>query len=297
VLTVFAMCVAYPVWQLERVTAASQYDVARVEALLAARSALQISILTARAGLVLSFDDLNRALAEMRAVGVEASYARALGHDYTQAADELAAAADAQRAEESGIETFKTDMALLRLSSRQFPAAVDAMERGAFGPGRELVTAGQQEERDSRTDRSDLGKRIETARAAISGLRYEVERYEAAPTRQVARRLEAAILTLSELRASWGDDDASSRALAVLLGHTRVILDRRERVDGFARNFARSPVRSHLEATRAAYDRAARGPLGATALLRLVASLLAVLGVLAFGVAAWRATRLRRRSD
>lgn len=77
----------------------------------------------------------------------------------------------------------------------------------------------------------------------------------------------------------------------MLLGDTRVISDRRERVDRFTRNFARSPVAAHLEVARAAYEQATLAPLARLVALRIIASELAALGLLAFATAAWLTSR------
>ncbi|HET6338700.1 MAG TPA: DAHL domain-containing protein [Polyangiales bacterium] len=265
-----------------RALSSSMDDVARLDALLAGRAALQTSVLSARAGLELSFDEINHALSFMRRTYSEEPVVRARGAAYSKAADELARTGAALRVEETALETFKTDLALLRLSSRYFPLAADA-----------LMSRWTPRARRSKPESDNV--REATALAAIDSLRTEVERYQEAPTGQIAQRLESMIPRLEALR-SPESGDAESADLSALLGHTRMILDRRERVDRFTRNLVQSPVRVHLEAARAAYDQATRAQLKTVVVLRIVASELAALGIIALAVVVWQAVRQRRSS-
>jgi uncharacterized membrane-anchored protein len=88
--------------------------------------------------------------------------------------------------------------------------------------------------------------------------------------------LQAALPPLERVRSSL--HDASSADLGVLLGHTKAILDRRERVDRFTRTLTASPARLHIEAARAAYERAARRQYARVVSLRIVAIQLASVG-------------------
>jgi len=209
--------------------------------------------------------------------------------------------------EEPSLETFKTDLALLRLSSRYFPFAADALMQRVDGGSQPLRVLRAEIDR-YKDDPSAQGawriggalttldaarSALEARMAVIGELRTNVERYEESPTRDVAQRLEAAIPALDSLRATL--DDAARADLDVLLGHIRAILDRRERVDRFARTLVRSPVRVHAEAARASYERAAREQLRLVLALRIAAAEIAVAAIVALGAAIWLAGRRNRR--
>jgi hypothetical protein len=114
-----------------------------------------------------------------------------------------------------------------------------------------------------------------------------VDRYSESASRSNAQRLASAIAQAEALEPEAGPD----AELLPLLGHTRVILDRRERVDRFINELLRSPLRAHLEAARAAYERAANAPRALALGLRILATELATLGVIALAFAFVRARR------
>jgi hypothetical protein len=252
-------------------------DAARIDALLAEHVAFELSVLEARAGLQLSFDPINRALVKLREAAAVAATLRARGAAYAPAAERIALAARALEGEEAALEQFKTDLALLRLSSNHLPLAVDALIRRAEGEprqrGRELL-------------RGEL--------ATLAALRTDVERYEELPARERIQRLEQGLSKLQALRASL--DDSAREELDVLAGHTRAILDRRERVDRFARLLVRSPVRAHLEAARAAYARSALGHAQAVGALQVLSAVLALAGVSVLASVVLRSARGRRQT-
>lgn len=246
--------------QLSPRAALSARDGSPIDALLAARSAFEVGVLEARAGLQQNFDPLNRAVVSLRDGSAAAAALQRRGPRCAPAAERLALAARAQEAEEAAVEQFKTDLTLLRLSSHYFPLAADALTRRAEADVR------------YRSD-SPLARELTT----LAALRTDVERYEELPAREGVQRMEQGLSKLQGLRPSL--DVGAREELDVLSGHTRAILDRRERVDGFARRVARSPVRAHLEAARAEYERSARGYAWRVGALQVVSAVLALAGV------------------
>ncbi len=251
-------------------------DGERIDALLTGRLALEVSVLEARAGLSLSFDRINRALTSLRDAAAAAEALQARGGVYAPPAMQIALAARALASEEAALEQFKTDLALLRLSSHYFPLAAEALIRRAEADVR-------------RARRSLLSREL----ATLAALRTDVERYEELPAREGVMRLEHGLSTLQSLRASL--DDGPREELDVLSGHTRAILDRRERVDHFARTLVRSPMRAHLEAARAAFERSARSHAQKVGALQVLSGLLALAGVLVLASVALRSARRQTR--
>lgn len=225
-------------------------DRARIQALVEGWRALEINVLETRAGLAWSFDPINRAVTALRASAGDAAIVSARGPVYAPPAAELALVATAVNDEETALEQFKTDLALLRLSSHHLPIAADALMRHA-------------------ADNPSL--------APTATLRSDVQRYDESPGRELAQRLELAISPLQTLRESL--DEPARADLDALLGHARAILDRRERVDRFARALVDSPVRAHLEAARVAYERASRVHGRRLDALRVLAGMLALAGL------------------
>jgi hypothetical protein len=246
--------------QLSPRAAIHERDGQRIDALLAGRLALEVSVLEARAGLSLSFDPINRALISLREAAAVAETLQGRGVAYAPAAVQVALAARALESEEAALEQFKTDLALLRLSSHYFPLAADALTRRA--------------EIDGQRRRRGL---LSAALTTLASLRTDVERYEELPARAGMQRLEQGLSKLQTLRASL--DGGAREELDVLSGHTRAILDRRERVDQFARRLVRSPGRVHLEAARAAYGRGALSHAQRAGALQVLSGVLALAGV------------------
>jgi hypothetical protein len=262
--------------QLSPRAAFREPDGQRVDALLAGRVEFEVSVLEARAGLSLSFDPINRALLSLREAAAAAETLKARGVSYVPAAIQVALAARALENEEAAFEQFKTDLALLRLSSYYFPLAADALIRRAEADVR-------------RPRRSPLSGEL----ATLAALRTDVERYEELPARDGMQRLEQGLSRLQTLRASL--DDGAREELDVLSGHTRAILDRRERVDRFARTLVRSPVRGHLEAARAAYERSALSHARKVGALQMLSGVLALAGVSVLAGVARSSVRRRTR--
>src|SRR5207247_9058811 len=100
--------------------------------------------------------------------------------------------------------TLKTDLALLRSSARYFPTAVATLTRRG----------------------GDLAEKVEALRA-------DVERFQAAPARAVAERIEAELAALDAARDALDGDGQND--LGVVTGHARAIVERRERIDRLAR--------------------------------------------------------------
>jgi hypothetical protein len=245
-----------------------------IDALLAGRVALEVSLLEARAGLQPSFDPINRALSLLRETGAALEVAQAHGAAYAPAAEHVELAARGLASEEAALEQFKTDLALLRLSSHYFPLVADALIRRAEADGQ-------------RRRRGALAGEL----ATLAALRTDMDRYEELPAREYVPRLEHGLSRLQTLHPSL-DADAREQ-LDVLSGYTRAILDRRERVDQFARTLARSPVRVHLEAARAAYERGARSHAQRVGALQVLSCVLALAGVAVLASAALRSLRER----
>jgi hypothetical protein len=262
--------------QLSPRAAFHEADGQRIDMLLAGRVAFEVGVLEARAGLSSNFDPLNRALMSLRDAGPAAETLQARGAVYAPAAVQLALAARALPSEEAALEQFKTDLALLRLSSHYFPLAADALIRRA--------------QADVKGDRR---RQLAGEVATLAALRSDVDRYEELPARDGMQRLEQGLSKLQTLRASL--DDGAREELDVLSGHTRAILDRRERVDNFARTLVRSPVRVHLEAARAAYTRGARSHAQKVGALSVLSAVLALAGVLVLGSLALASARGRTR--
>jgi DAHL domain-containing protein len=250
-------------------------DVQRLDALVAARVALELGVLEARAGLQSSFDPINRALSSLRDAAAAAEGVQARGAIYAPAAERLALAARALESEEPTVEQLKTDLALLRLSSYHFPLAADALIRRA--------------EADARKERrSSLAGQL----ATLGALRTDMERLDELPAHEDMQRLERGLSKLQTLRASL--DDPGREALDMLSGHTRSILDRRARVDQLARMLVRSPVRMQLEEARAAYGRSARRQAQKVGALQMLSGVLALAGVTVLASVVLRSVRARR---
>jgi hypothetical protein len=288
-------------------------DVAGADGLLASRAELETSVLEARAGLQLNFDGIDRAVLSLRAGPRLASLVRSRGPVYARAADTLDRLSEAMQVEEAALETFKSDLALLRLSSRYFPSAADALSRPDAATSRALgalraaisrlqVDTDHPQEVDWRI-RGQLAalaaarSSADSMTAKVGALRADVERFEEMPTREVADRIDAEMQALTELRSSLSESVQAD--LTVLLGHTRAIVDRRERVDRTARAIARSSVRHDAEAALTAYEYAARSELAVARSWRIgvyetaaaaVLSCLAALWVYARG---WWSARLK----
>jgi DAHL domain len=294
VLAALAAWVAQHERRAARATADYDRDLGQLTTLLAGRAALQTSVLEARAGLVWSFDPINRAVLVLRAAATEAEVIRGRGPAYGAVADALTRTAEALRSEEASLETFKTDLALLRLSARYFPLAADALTRRTDGCAATRRPSSSDGDAATLVPERATSSAHDQRIAAIGELRTNVERYEESPTREIAQRLEATIPALEALRPTL--DEAVSGDLDVLLGHTRAILDRRERLDRFTRTLVRSPVRVHVEAAHAAYQRAARAESARLVELRLGAFALALASLLAMSAAVWTGLRGRRHS-
>jgi hypothetical protein len=123
----------------------------------------------------------------------------------------------------------------------------------------------------------------------LAALRTDLERYAELPVRESLPRLEHGLSRLQTVRASL-DADAREE-LDVLSGHTRAILDRRERVDRFTRSLVRSPVRTHLEAARAAYAESARSQARGVGALSVLSAVLGLAGVVVLASVVLRSAR------
>jgi hypothetical protein len=280
-LAVGLLLVGSSVWlvdamQLSPRAAGQERETERIDALLGARVALETQVLEARAGLQSSFDPLNRALASLRDAAATAEALEKRGAAYAPAAERVALAAAALASEEAALEQFKTDLALLALSSHYFPLATDALMRRAEG-----------DERPRR--RSPLAGEA----ATLAALRTDMAVYAERPGTELTQRLEHGLSKLQAVRPAL--DEAGREELDMLSGHARAVLDRRGRVDRFARSVTRSPVRAHLEAARAALERSARGRARLVGALSVLSALLALAGVAVLGNVVLESTRARVR--
>jgi hypothetical protein len=262
--------------QLSPGAASHERDAERLDALLGGRLALEVSVLEARAGLQSSYDPINRALASLRGAAAAAEALEKRGRPYAAAAQQVALAAGALTTEETALEQFKTDMALLSLSSRLFPQAADALIRRAESDVRQRR-------------RSPLSAEL----ATLAALRTDMERFEERPGPEATQRLEHGLSELQAVRPSL--DERAREDLDALSGHTRAMLDRRERVDRFVRTLVRSPMRHYLEAARAAYERSARARARNAGALQVLSALLALAGVIVLGLVVLRSVRGRVR--
>jgi hypothetical protein len=109
------------------------------------------------------------------------------------------------------------------------------------------------------------------------------------------QRVEHGLAKLQALRPSL--DDRGRDELAMLSGHTRAILDRRERVDLVARRLVRSPVRAQLEAAHTAYERSARRQAQKVGALQVLSGVLALAGVTVLASLVLRSARTRKALD
>ncbi len=274
-------------------------DVAQLEDLLGALTVLDTSVLEARAGIQLNFDSINRAVLSLRAAPRAASLVRSRGATYARAAESVDHLAEDMRKEEVSLETLKTDIALLRLSSRYFPTAAEALaHRDEATTDRlrslraEMIRATQELTKE---DAWRIAARLATIAASraeletrtekVTALRGSVERYEESPTGEGALRLEADINALAAARQ--GFDEGARGDLDSLLGHARSILDRRERVDKLVRGVVRSPVRQEAQAARSAYENASRHELSVELALRILTGALGAAAVALLGAAVW----------
>jgi hypothetical protein len=274
-------------------------DIAKLDGLLATSNELDADVLEARGGISLNFDAIDHAVLSLRPAARLAAVVRSRGAHYAEAGDALEQAADELRRSESLLETLKTDLALLRLSSRYFPIAAGALARPDDASTSRLNALRGDLRHYEGTGTPEVGWRISSELAGldavgkerdlrtsrVNALRADVERYQEVPTREIAQRLESEIGLLEESRPLFA---AATRGdLDILLGHSRAILDRRERVDRTARAVVHSPLHADLEAARALYERSTRHDYATASVLRMAA---AELGAAAFGLlaaAAW----------
>jgi hypothetical protein len=282
-------------------------DIAQLDGLLATSNELDASVLEARGGISLNFDAIDHAVLSLRPAARVATVVRSRGASYAEAGDALERAADELRRTESLLETLKTDLALLRLSSRYFPIAAGALARPDDASTGHLKALRSDLRHFEGTDTPEVGWRISSELAGldavgkerdlrtsrVNALRADVERYQEVPTREIGQRLEGEISLLEESRPLFA---AATRGdLDILLGHTRAILDRRERVDRTARTVVHSPLHTDLEAARAVYERSARQDFATASVLRLAAAELGAVAFALFAAAAWMFVARRAR--
>ncbi|HXN33512.1 MAG TPA: DAHL domain-containing protein [Polyangiaceae bacterium] len=261
-------------------------DKAELAALLGASVALETNLLELRAGIQLHFDDVNGAMRALRRASPLADVVRGRGPVYADAADAVERLAGEARGQEPLLETAKTDLALLRLSSRYFPIAADALSRPDQASARrlqalraDLVHSGEEPAQLAWRIGSELAaldtdlREHETRAQRVGALRADVERYEEAPTREIAQRLENEVSVLEEAGSKL--DEAARPDLDSLLGHTRSILERRDRVDRIVRAIVGSPLGVEAEAAATAYEHAARQQYGMVVALRIAVAELA----------------------
>jgi hypothetical protein len=243
----------------ERIAARAE-DLPRIEALVAAEGSLRTSVLEAAAGILPHFDPIVSASGSLRDAARVAAIVRSRGSGrYAASADALTAMDQAARAEELPVETLKSDLSLLRASSRYFPIAV-----------------------------AELARQDPATAKAVEAVRSDVERFQTTPTRELGARLEGDLAALVAGGAALGE--GSRVDLAAVAGHARAILERRERVDRLVREVTRSPALADGVAARESYEAAAEREIALAATLRV----LVVVFALACAGAAALAVRARR---
>jgi DAHL domain len=246
-------------------------DVADLIALVDARARLDVGLLEARAGIRLHFDAIHRAMRVLGEAPRIALVVRGRGAAFTEAADALDRLAAESRDQKPGLEQVMTEMALLRLSTRYFPVAAEAATGDGSGADADPAAARAREVRQR----------------AVRALRTDVEHYIESPASDVAGRLEAEITDLGAARA---DLDEQGRAdLDALLGHARVIRDKRERVDVAVRQVVRSEGAADAREALTAYERASRYMATRATALRIAAAELVAACFALLVAAAWRA--------
>jgi hypothetical protein len=284
-LAAFAALACLAAWRASSANAGHDEDLAELEGLVTARGELEDSVLESRAGLRQNFDRINDALRGLRATPRLARALRDRDRDYATAADILDRQASALGGEEVSIERFKTDLALLRLASRYFPLAADALSY----PDNASAPAGAQDAAtDAGTDAGIVpGERLVPT---VASLRTDVERFQVAPRRDVADRIARQLEELEELGPEL--DSQRQSDLAALIGHTRAILDHRERVDSVVRTLMASGDRADFRAAREELERVARHDSAMEVALRIAAAELLGLLLLLVATISWR-TRWR----
>ena len=226
-LTVWAATAA---WRLSRTDAQHDEDASDLAALVAARSDLETNVLELRAGLERNFDAVNRSLQALRQADRVAGVIRARGRAYSVAVDVLQRRAGAVPSEEAMVEGFKTNLALLRLSSGYFSLAADELLR-SFDRGTSAAASD-----------AGIGSVVEDPAArAVASLRASVERFQIAPNGETEEAIEHALEELDSIEPTL--EPPRQTDLRALIGHTRAILDRRERVDRTARMIVASSGR------------------------------------------------------
>jgi hypothetical protein len=282
-------------------------DVAQLDELLGTSHDLDASVLEARGGIALNFDAIDHAVLSLRPAARVAAVLRSRGASYAEAGEALERAAEELGRTESLLETLKTDLALLRLSSRYFPIAAGALARPDDASTAHMNALRTDLNRFEGANTPDVGWRISSELAGLDSVRKErelrtvrvntlradVERYQEVPSREIAQRLEGEITFLEESRPLFA---AAARGdLDILLGHTRAILDRRERVDRTARAVVHSPLHADLETARASYERSARRDFATASVLRTAMVELAAAALALLAAAAWMFFARRRR--
>jgi hypothetical protein len=279
----------FAVWRLSSANARHDENLADLDALISARAELEASVLAARAGILQNFDAINRSVRSLRAASGLASSLRSQGREYAPAADIVDHEADTVKNEEAVIERFKTNLALLRLASRSFPGAADAL---SYCDDARVPTAADAGVSTAVPDAGTNGAPAPCERLArkVALLRTDVEVYVDSPRREVAERSEHDIQALEELQSEL--DPARQGQVGALLGHARAILDHRPRVDLIARDLVTSTGRADGRAAFEEFERVARHDSAMEAALRIAAAELLALFVLLLGALVWR-TRWR----
>jgi hypothetical protein len=283
-------------------------DIAQLDAFLSSSQELDASVLEARSGMTLNFDAIDRSVLSLRTLSRAGGVVRGRGAHYAEAADALERAAGEMRQAESSLETLKTDLALLRLSTRYFPIAAGALSHPDDATATHLNalrTDLNQFEGTAATP--EVGWRIsnelagldairqerELRTSRVNALRADVERYQEVPTREVVQRLEGEISVLEESRPRL---DAPTRGdLDVLLGHTRAILDHRARVDHTVQAVLHSLLHTDLAQARAMYERSVRRDFAMASQLRMALAEIWAGAFVLFAAAAWTVVVRRER--
>lgn len=252
-------------------------DVARLDQLLQSTRDLRDEILATRAGISHNFDNLNAAARNLRQVENLANHIRRRGSEFAPVAGTLTRSAESLRHELIVLERFKSNLTLLQLAS----GFVANAHEHAWQELLALLQALRSEQANGRrtVSTTDALANFEQTLTVIGHLQAQVGRYQQAPSQETRTALHSAIEAATAVGS--GLPLGLQQELGVLLGHTRAILERRERVDELTRPLLQTPWRAELEAAREAYQLTAERNAQQVLILRITAAELGGIGLLA----------------
>lgn len=220
----------------------------RLQELYRADTALDMSVLELRAGVLKHFDPLVHNVKVLRRAAVLQRRSADDGADWQEA--EIGRLVADLNSKEQLVEAFKTDLSLLRISSLHFPtvAAVVARYNGENATG-------------------------------LEALRTSLARYSVAPSKEFTETIARDVERMQAAAAPV--DPVAAEARRSMLGHARNILERRMRIDDLARDIRQSSahfrilaledLHSHRQSRALVVVTAARTALAALCILAAVA--------------------------